>query len=831
MPEGERPELLAALVRAEHARRWHAGELPTLAEYKARFSSQGDVIEQAFFSRPSEGGVTYALINELGTGGFGTVFKARDTELQRDVAIKVLKRDLLCFPAVVSGFEQEIRKQAKIEHEGVVRVYGDGRFNEKDNQRFAILQFMAGGSLQDRLRDHPQGIEPTEAARILCEVAAALHRVHRWGAARHQALVHRDLKPGNILFDETGKTHVADFGLAATAGDLHEHEVSGGATILYASPEQVRPLQKRRGSDVDTRSDIWSLGVILYGLLTGKHPFVGSSNEETMEVIERYEPTAPKDLNTAVPIPLDEITRKCLRKDPNERYQTADELAQALRRWLESGDGLPPSPAVPSFLRERRANFSDRPWVFDEVDAWSSAHPNERILLITGDVGTGKSSFVAEFIHRNPNVLAFHCCQYDVPESLAPSRLVRNLAGGLVQHLPGFREALTEPARASLSTATSESEPATAFDLGVVGILGKVSLPNGIRYLVIDGLDESVAMADHAPTITDLLSSQSERLPEWLRVIATTRRNVEVLRHFSSARTLAIDGENQDHTDDVQEDLRRFLRRRLDAPNLQERLTQAKMSAEEAIYTLIKSSECNFLYVTLALQGIERDIDAFDRLDELPRGLDGLFEKFLRNHFPTNELSRNARQVFEVVIATQEPPTAEIIASAATDLEVEYELPELLRKLAVYLPSRQGEGDRCYHFVTSWLAEWVSNKDRAGRFHASRRKGHERLATACWNEYLRNRGSMSGYAARHLPCHLAEAGRWNDLTNLLTDIVFLEAKAGAGSLVGLHYRPAGVFQACEVREGAADRLSAFQKARHRAGMAEGDFPSLTIDDL
>src|SRR5262249_2906753 len=149
------------------------------------------------------------------------------------------------------------------------------------------------------------------------------------------------------------KPHVADFGLAAAVADLREEQIPGG-TLSYAAPEQVRGFQGRR-SQVDTRSDVWSLGVILYELLTGKQPFVGSSKEEIMEAIERYEQAAPKDLNTKVPAALDEITRKCLKKEPDERFQSAEEMASALKRWID-GQSIQPI----FMVRARNSYFTGR---------------------------------------------------------------------------------------------------------------------------------------------------------------------------------------------------------------------------------------------------------------------------------------------------------------------------------------------------------------------------------------------------------------------------------------------------------------------------------------
>ncbi len=180
-------------------------------------------------------------------------------------------------------------------------------------------------------------------------VADSLHHVHERGKDG-QALIHCDLKPENILLDDEGRPHIADFGLAAAAGELHERQVSPGGTLPYASPEQGRWLQGRTGSP-DRRSDVWSLGVVLYELLTGRQPFRGT-REEIEDCIERYEAPSARDLNTAIPTGLDEITRECLRKQPEERFHTAGDLAAALRDWLESTASEPEPLDFSAFLKK-----------------------------------------------------------------------------------------------------------------------------------------------------------------------------------------------------------------------------------------------------------------------------------------------------------------------------------------------------------------------------------------------------------------------------------------------------------------------------------------------
>jgi serine/threonine protein kinase/tetratricopeptide (TPR) repeat protein len=334
------------------------------------------------------GGIQYALVEKLGSGGFGTVFRAKDTDPPRDVALKVLNPDRLTSSAAVSRFEQEMQTLAGIECEGVVRLYHHGRFGD-DGPRFLVMQFVPGGSLRDLIRTNPQGIEMIKATRMIQAVADSLHHVHRKGAAQ-QALIHCDLKPENILLDREGNPHLADFGLAAAAGDLFEHQAPVGGTLPYASPEQNRRM-RGRGGNVDTRSDVWSLGVVLFELLTGRRPFRGS-DDEIAEAIERDEPTAPKDLNIDIPEALDDVIRTCLRKNPNDRFQTAADLAEKLRPWAEA------SVECTCLLPEKNRFFTGRETILSTVADQLKGY---RVAIITGLGGAGKTQVAVEYAHRH----------------------------------------------------------------------------------------------------------------------------------------------------------------------------------------------------------------------------------------------------------------------------------------------------------------------------------------------------------------------------------------------------------------------------------------------
>lgn len=262
----------------------------------------------------------YRIVRVLGRGGMGCVYLGHDEELNRPVAVKVPRAGLLSSPAMTESFLNEARTLASLEEAGVVPVYDVGRTPE--GGCYVVSRFVDGGSLQDRLA----GGRPSrrESAEIVASVAEALQAAHRKG------FVHRDVKPSNILLDASGRALVADFGLA-----VHEHQQRQRAgetagTPAYMSPEQVRG----HAQHLDGRTDVWSLGVVLYELLTGRRPFSGDTHAELFDEILNREPRPLRIIDDSIPADLERIVLRCLRKSPADRYLTAQDLARDLRRWM-----------------------------------------------------------------------------------------------------------------------------------------------------------------------------------------------------------------------------------------------------------------------------------------------------------------------------------------------------------------------------------------------------------------------------------------------------------------------------------------------------------------
>jgi WD40 repeat protein/serine/threonine protein kinase len=263
----------------------------------------------------------FELLELIARGGMGVVYKARDKKLHRIVALKTIMAGKLATDVEVQRFYQEAGAAAQLDHLSIVSIFGVG---EHEGQHYYSMAYIEGGSLAARIKDKP--LPPQHAAALVEQVASAVGYAHQHG------IIHRDIKPSNILLDKDGRPKVSDFGLAKRLTGDSQLTVFGQ---IVGTPQFMSPEQAAGKSDaVGPASDIYSLGALLYNLVTGRPPFHSASSVETLKQVIEQEPVSPHYLNAAVNRDLETICLKCLQKEPGKRYKTAAALADDLGCWL-----------------------------------------------------------------------------------------------------------------------------------------------------------------------------------------------------------------------------------------------------------------------------------------------------------------------------------------------------------------------------------------------------------------------------------------------------------------------------------------------------------------
>ncbi len=493
--ESDRSKVVTELLALELELRRAAGDNPVADEYQARFPQYPDVIKFCFAdaadAMPTMIG-RYQVRRLLGGGGFGHVHLCYDDRAQREVAVKVPRRDRLDSAEARAAFRREARNVARLDHPRIVPLYD---IAEEGDHCFLVYKFIPGCSLRERMNQGP--IPLVQIAMLIAEVAEILHYAHG------KNLFHRDVKPGNILLDRDGQAYVTDFGLAVPEDELPRSRGRQSGTFPYMAPEQIRG----EGHRLDGRTDIYSLGVVLYELLCGRRPFAGA-NTELFEQILHQDVRPPRQIREGIPRELERICLKATAKQMSARYETAHDLAEDLRlaaAALAGASSTSPesshapavgapqaegteisrhsssrqlSPIMPKGLRsfgaEDREFFlellpgpRDRDELPDALRFWKtrieSTDPEQTFAvgLLYGPSGCGKSS-------------------------LLKAGLLPRLAGGVV---PVHLEAAPHDTEARLIKALRKACPALPAELPLPEMLARLrrsrDLPDGAKILIV----------------------------------------------------------------------------------------------------------------------------------------------------------------------------------------------------------------------------------------------------------------------------------------------------------------------------------------------------------
>jgi eukaryotic-like serine/threonine-protein kinase len=331
----------------------------------------------------------YEIVAPLGAGGMGEVYKARDTRLERTVAVKILSPSVSAAPEFRQRFDREARVVSQLNHPHICALFDVG---DQDGTAFLVMEYVEGETLAQRLKKGPLPVE--QALRLAGEIADALDKAHRHGT------VHRDLKPGNVMLTKAG-AKLLDFGLARTgvaqgsgvmetrlvstpASPAQSSPLTAQGTILgtfqYMSPEQIE------GGEADARSDIWAFGCVLYEMISGRPAFQGKSQASLIAAILEREPTPITELQPVTPPALGRLIRTCLAKNPDDRFQTAHDLGLQLA-WIDEGGSAAGAPAPVLARRKRRERGA---WIGVALAAsivaaaaawWSKPAPHERRII------------------------------------------------------------------------------------------------------------------------------------------------------------------------------------------------------------------------------------------------------------------------------------------------------------------------------------------------------------------------------------------------------------------------------------------------------------------
>ncbi|MGZ5353982.1 MAG: extracellular solute-binding protein [Actinomycetota bacterium] len=499
---GRQADALAAFGRARETLADELGvdpsaELRALHERILRQDPELDI--------PGEPLRGYRLLEQVGEGAFGVVHRAIQPHVGREVAVKAIHPDLANRPDFVRRFEREAQIVARLEHPHVVPLYDYWR---DPSGAYLVMRFLRGGTLEALVGR--RGLDASHAATILDQVASALDAAHR------QGVIHRDVKPGNVLLDEEGNAYLSDFGIAVEAGAPEPSRVTMRGTPAYLSPEQIR------SEPATARSDVYSLGVLLYHVLVGEPPVTGASLEERLERHLRHPVPSVAPVRPELPATVDGVIARATAKDPDRRFARAGELAEAFRVAIESSETAAvidggvrnPYKGLRSFLEADAGDFFGRePLVRRLVERVAERGSRSRFLCVVGPSGSGKSSVVRAGLLPALRAGAIPGSDRWFYVDLAPGAdLLRELGSALLG--------------VAVRPPPSLLDDLARDELGLVRAAERILPdPEAELFIVIDQLEELFTLAeeeDRARAL-DIVRAAAETPGSRVRVVATLR--------------------------------------------------------------------------------------------------------------------------------------------------------------------------------------------------------------------------------------------------------------------------------------------------------------------
>jgi tetratricopeptide (TPR) repeat protein len=477
----------------------------------------------------------YEIVRRIGEGGMGAVYQARDLELNRIVALKVIRPSLAKNPDILSRFKQELILARQITHKNVIRIYD---LAESDGIKFITMDFIDGQDLKSALREKGK-FEPRQAAEIIEQVCRGLE------AAHSEAVIHRDLKPQNIMMDRSGKITVMDFGIArstAPGGMTHTGALIG--TPEYMSPEQAK------GEKLDARSDLFSVGIIFYELLTGDTPYKADTSMASLYKRTREKVSPPIELVPETPKLLNAIAMRCLEIDKDKRYASATEILSDLELWLGPRPGT------------RIVVANKRPWA--SSTKWAAA--GAAVILVAGAFFVRERWTRAPVLHKEVSLLVADFTNNTgdsvFDETLEPAFIIglegasfiksssRSAARQEAAHLKPGTTALDEPVTRMIATREG-------IDVIVLGSIDKQNNQYAIQVKALDGItgnpiraksrsaEKSEVLSAIGRLAADLRGSLGDTTPESIKLSAQetfTANSLEAAHEYAEAQNLLWDG-------------------------------------------------------------------------------------------------------------------------------------------------------------------------------------------------------------------------------------------------------------------------------------------------